>query len=65
MPKKHPMKRSHGGARPGSGRPPIFKGGSVSITFEAPRQLRDKLAAEAASRGISLAQTIRNRLGEP
>ena len=57
-------KNSHGGARAGAGRPTISPGQKrVTVTFSMPPELKARLQAEAARRGMSGSELMAEILG--
>ena len=51
-------KPTHGGKRPGAGRPPTGDERMVQVTFSLPPALLRQIEAEALSAGISRSQAI-------
>lgn len=58
------MKKNHGGVRAGAGRPAINPDRrKVTITFSMSPELKSKLQAEAARRGMSSSELMAEILG--
>lgn len=58
-PKKKPER---GGSRPGAGRPPLHGERMVTIAVSLPREVVERIDAEAAKEGVSRAEAVRRRL---